>query len=85
VEFQSSYHNSPEAKERDHKKATLLSLAGIPFLYSRIQDFGLLSLYSSHEEVVFNLFTGAKRDNAKNLIRKYCELSTFAQIQLTHW
>ncbi|MBD2346589.1 DUF2726 domain-containing protein [Anabaena subtropica] len=84
VEFQSSYHDFADAKERDHKKATLLSLAGVPFLYSRIQDFGLLSLYSPHEEVVFNLFTGEKRDNAKNLIRKYCELSTFAQIQLTH-
>ncbi|BAY38547.1 hypothetical protein NIES2111_28950 [Nostoc sp. NIES-2111] len=84
VEFQSSYHDSAEVKERDHKKATLLSLAGIPFLYSRIQDFGLLRLFSSHEEVVFNLFTDEQRDNAKNLVKKYCELSAFAQLQLTH-
>ncbi|BAY60666.1 hypothetical protein NIES22_07250 [Calothrix brevissima NIES-22] len=78
LEFQSSYHDYPEAKERDTKKATLLSLAGVPLIYSRVKDFGLLHLYSQNEEVVFNLFTGENRENAKNLIRKYCEPSIFA-------
>ena len=78
VEFQSSYHDCPDAKERDRKKAKLLALAGVPLIYSRVKDFGLLHLYSQHEEVVFNLFTGEHRENAKNLIRKYCEPSISA-------
>ncbi|MDZ7959700.1 MAG: DUF2726 domain-containing protein [Aulosira sp. DedQUE10] len=78
VEFQSSYHDYPEAKERDRKKATLLALAGIPLIYSRMKDFGLLHLYSQNEEVVFNLFTSERRENAQDLIRKYCELSILA-------
>ncbi|MEH2284294.1 MAG: DUF2726 domain-containing protein [Nostoc sp.] len=73
VDFQSSYHDYPEAKERDRKKATLLALAAVPLLYSRIKDFGLLHLYSQDEEVIFNLFTGTRRENAQALIRKYCE------------
>lgn len=72
VEFQSSYHDSVSASERDQKKARLLSLANIPLLYSRIKDFGLLQLYSQDEIVVFNLFTGQGREAAKVLIQKYC-------------
>lgn len=71
VEFQSSYHDSVSARERDQKKAKLLSLANIPLLYSRIKDFGLLQLYSQDEIVVFNLFTGQGREAAKVLIQKY--------------
>ncbi|MBD2295348.1 DUF2726 domain-containing protein [Anabaena sphaerica FACHB-251] len=82
VECQSEkYHSSNEAKERDHKKLHLLTLAGVPLLYSRIKDFGLLHLYSQQEEVIFNLFTGEKRENAKALIRSYCEPSNFANLQ----
>lgn len=73
VEFQSQYHDCFEAKERDRKKATLLSLAGVPLIYSRIKNFGLLCLFSKNEEVIFNLFTGAGLEDAKVLIRKYCE------------
>lgn len=80
VEFQSSYHDYPEAKERDRKKATLLALAGVPLIYSRVKEFGLLYLYTQNEEVVFNLFTGEDREKGKVLIRKYCESSAFANI-----
>ncbi|MBD2490167.1 DUF2726 domain-containing protein [Aulosira sp. FACHB-615] len=80
VEFQSSYHDSLEARERDLKKATLLTRAGIPFLYSRVKDFGLLQLYSQSEKVVFNLFTGDGRENARNLIRKYYTPSIFVNV-----
>lgn len=79
VEFQSTYHDSHNAKERDHKKLHLLTLAGVPLLYSRIKDFGLLHLYSENEEVIFNLFTDENRENAKALIRNYCEPSNFAK------
>lgn len=85
VEFQSSYHDSPEAKERDRKKATLLALANISLIYSRIKDFGLLHLSSQNEEVVFNLFTGERRENAQALIRKYCEQSAFSNVISTVW
>jgi hypothetical protein len=81
VEFQSTYHDYHDVKERDHKKLHLLTLAGVPLLYSRIKDFGLLHLYSQNEEVIFNLFTGEKRENAKSLIRKYCEPSNFANLR----
>ncbi|ALF53183.1 hypothetical protein ACX27_10535 [Nostoc piscinale CENA21] len=80
IEFQSSYHDSLEARKRDTKKATLLTSAGIPFLYSRVKDFGLLQLYSHSEEVVFNLFTGEGRENARNLIRKYYTPSIFVNV-----
>ncbi|MBH8564810.1 DUF2726 domain-containing protein [Nostoc sp. CENA67] len=80
VDFQSSYHDYPEARERDRKKATLLALAGVPLLYSRIKEFGLLQLYSQNEEVIFNLFTGERRENAKALIQKYCGLSAFINV-----
>lgn len=80
VEFQSTYHDSHDARERDNKKLHLLTLAGVPLIYSRIKDFGLLHLYSQNEEVIFNLFTGEKRENAKALIRKYCEPSNFANV-----
>lgn len=73
VDFQSSYHDYPEARERDRKKATLLAFASVPLLYSRVKNFGLLHLYSHSEEVVCNLFTGNRRENAQALIRKYCE------------
>ena len=69
VEFQSRYHDPHEAKERDNKKLHLLTLAGVPLLYSRIKDCGLLHLYSENEQVIFNLFTGENRENAKTLIR----------------
>ena len=73
VDFQSSYHDSTEAKERDRKKATLLNLARVPLIYSRVKDFGLLHLTSKNEEVIFNLFTGEGREKAEALIRKYCK------------
>ncbi|MEH2012366.1 DUF2726 domain-containing protein [Nostoc sp.] len=80
VDFQSSYHDYPEARERDRKKATLLALAAVPLLDSRVKDFGLLHLYSQSEEVVCNLFTGKRRENAQDLIRKYCEQSFSSDI-----
>ncbi|MCC5645472.1 DUF2726 domain-containing protein [Nostoc sp. CHAB 5824] len=83
VDFQSSYHDYPEAKERDRKKATILALAEVPLLYSRIKDFGLLHLYSQFEEVVCNLFTGNRRENAQALIRKYCEHSFSSDVRVT--
>ena len=73
VDFQSSYHDSTEAKERDRKKATLLNLARVPLIYSRLKEFGLLHLFSKDEEVVFNLFTGEGRSKAEAIIRKYCK------------
>ncbi|GET43626.1 DUF2726 domain-containing protein [Microseira wollei] len=73
VYFQSSYHDSTEAKERDRKKATLLNLARVPLIYSRLKEFGLLHLFSKDEEVVFNLFTGEGRSKAEAIIRKYCK------------
>ncbi|MEH2391311.1 MAG: DUF2726 domain-containing protein [Nostoc sp.] len=85
VDFQSSYHDYPEAKERDHKKATLLALAAVPLLYSRVKDCGILHLYSQSEEVVCNLFTGNRRENAQALIRKYCEQSFSSDIRVTGW
>lgn len=83
VEFQSSYHDYSEARERDRKKATLLSLAAVPLLYSRVKDFGLLHLYSQSEEIVCNLFTGNRRENAQALIRKYCEQSISSDVRVT--
>ncbi|MEH1935993.1 MAG: DUF2726 domain-containing protein [Nostoc sp.] len=85
VDFQSSYHDYPEARERDRKKATLLALAEVPLLYSRLKDFGLLHLYSQSEEVVCNLFTGNRRENAQALIRKYCEQSFSTDVRVTAW
>ncbi len=83
VDFQSSYHDYPEVKERDRKKATLLALAEVPLLYSRVKDFGLLHLYSQSEEVVCNLFTGNRRENAQALIRKYCQQSLSSDVRVT--
>ena len=85
VEFQSQYHDTPEAKERDGKKATLLSLARIPLIYSRMKDFGLLHLSSKNEAVVFNLFTGQGRENAELLIKNYCHKSAEHELQLAAW
>ncbi|MBD1830051.1 DUF2726 domain-containing protein [Microcoleus vaginatus GB1-A2] len=85
VEFQSQYHDSPEAKKRDRKKATLLELAKVPLIYSRVKDSGLLYLFSHDEEVVFNLFTGQNRENAQGLIRQYCRESVAPQFQLIAW
>lgn len=81
VEFQSEkYHNSNEAKERDKKKLHLLRLAGVPLLYSRIKNFGLLQLYTQNEEVIFNLFTGENRENATSLIKNYCPPSNLSHL-----
>lgn len=85
VEFQSSYHDNTEARERDRKKATLLHLARVTLIYSRIKDFGLLHLSSPDEEAVFNLFTGKGREKAELLIRKYCQLPTENQMELVTW
>ncbi len=85
VEFQSQYHDNPEAKERDSKKATLLSLAGIPLIYSRLKDFGLLHLSSKNEDVFFNLFTGKGRENAELLIKNYCQQSAYHELRLAAW
>ncbi|MEH2314610.1 MAG: calcium-binding protein [Nostoc sp.] len=85
VDFQSSYHDYPKARERDRKKATLLALAAVPLLYSRVKDCGLLHLYSQFEEVVCNLFTGNQRENAQALIRRYCEQSFSSDIRVTGW
>jgi len=73
VEFQSSYHNSDSAKERDRKKAQLLKMAGVPLIYSQIKNFGLLNLYSDTENIVCNLFTGKCHQDAQNLIKKYLQ------------
>lgn len=72
VDCQSSYHDSPESKERDRKKASLLSLAGVPVIYSRIQDFGLLKLYSERDFVLLNLFTGEGREESRVFIQQNC-------------
>lgn len=85
VEFQSSYHDNTEARERDRKKATLLHLARVPLIYSRIKDFGLLHLSSPDEQAIFNLFTGKGREKAELLIRKYCQLPTENQMELVAW
>jgi hypothetical protein len=69
VEFQSSYHDSAEAKERDRKKATLLKLAGVPLIYSRIYNVKLLHLYSEDEAIIHNLFTGEGREDAEAFVR----------------
>jgi len=85
VEFQSQYHDTLEAKGRDGKKATLLNLARIPLIYSRLKDFGLLHLSSKTEDVVFNLFTGQGRENAELLIKNYCHKSADHELQLAAW
>ena len=85
VEFQSSYHDNTEARERDRKKATLLHLARVPLIYSRIKDFGLLHLSSPDEQAIFNLSTGKGREKAELLIRKYCQLPTENQLELVAW
>ena len=85
VEFQSHYHDRPEAKERDRKKATLLDFAKLPLIYSRVKDCGLLYLSSQDEQVVYNLYTGQNRENAQGLIRQYCRESVAPQAQLIAW
>jgi hypothetical protein len=85
VEFQSQYHDSPEARERDRKKATLLEFAKVPLIYSRVKNCGLLYLSSQNEEVVYNLYTGQNRENAQTLIRQYCKESAAPQVQLIAW
>lgn len=85
VDFQSSYHDNPEAKERDRKKAALLTLAGVPLIYSRMKNFGLLHLSSKDEEVVFNLFTGQGREKAEVLIKKYCQQCACDEAQVAAW
>lgn len=84
VEFQSSYHDSAEAKERDRKKAALLKLAGVPLIYSRIYNVKLLHLYSEDEAIIHNLFTGEGREDAQAFVRRYCEKSTVSNIQLSN-
>ena len=85
VEFQSQYHDSAEARERDRKKATLLDFAKVPLIYSRVKDCGLLCLSYQEEEVVHNLYTGQNRENAQALIRQYCRESVAPQVQLIAW
>ncbi|MCC3513244.1 MAG: DUF2726 domain-containing protein [Microcoleus sp. PH2017_17_BER_D_A] len=85
VEFQSQYHDSPEAKERDRKKATLLEFAKVPLIYSRVKNCGLLCLSSQYEQVVYNLYTGQSRENAQALIRQYCRESVGAQVPVIAW
>ena len=85
VEFQSDYHDRPEAKERDRKKATLLEFAKVPLIYSRVKDCGLLYLSSQDEQVVYNLYTTQNRENAQGLIRQYCRESVAPQVQLIAW
>ncbi|MFS8120765.1 MAG: DUF2726 domain-containing protein [Microcoleus sp.] len=86
VEFQSHYHDCPEAKERDRKKAKLLALAEVPLIYSRIKDFGLLHISSQNNEgVVYNLFTGQGRENAQALITKYCEQPANHKLEVAGW
>lgn len=85
VEFQSHYHDSAEAKERDRKKATLLEFAKVPLIYSRVKDCGLLYLSSQDEEVVYNLYTAQNRENAQALITQYCRESVAPQVQLIAW
>ena len=82
VEFQAQYHDSPEARERDRKKATLLEFAKVPLIYSRVKECGLLYLSSPDKEVVLNLFTGEDREEAQALIRWYCMESVAPQVQL---
>ena len=85
VEFQSQYHDRPEAKERDRKKATLLEFAKVPLIYSRVKDCGLLCLSYQDEQVVYNLYTGQNKENAQALIRQYCRESVAPQVQLIAW
>jgi hypothetical protein len=73
VEFQSQYHDSARAKERDSKKATLLDADQIPLIYSRVKDFGLLCLFDRDNEIILNLFTGEGFDSAQAFIQKYCQ------------
>ncbi len=85
VEFQSQYHDNPEAKERDRKKSTLLEFAKVPLIYSRVKNCGLLYLSSQNEEVIYNLYTGQNRENAQALIRQYCKESVAPQLHLIAW
>jgi len=86
VEFQSQYHDCPEAKERDRKKATLLALAEVPLIYSRVKDCGLLHISSQNNEgVVYNLYTGQGREDAQALIRKSCEKPANHKLQVAAW
>ena len=75
VEFQSQYHDSERAKERDRKKALLLAAAQIPLIYSRLKDCGLLHLSDSdnNNEIILNLFTGKGFDSAQAFIKSYCQ------------
>ncbi len=84
VEFQSFYHDSAKAKERDRKKAALLKLAGVPLIYSRIDNVKLLHLYSEDEAIIHNLFTGERREDAQAFVRKYCGKYTASNIQLSN-
>jgi hypothetical protein len=86
VEFQSYYHDGPEAKERDRKKAKLLALAEVPLIYSRVKDCGLLHISSQNNEgVVYNLFTGQGRKKAQALITKYCEQPANHKLEVIAW
>ncbi|HEY9693263.1 MAG TPA: DUF2726 domain-containing protein [Oculatellaceae cyanobacterium] len=82
IEFQSHHHDLAEAKERDRKKSVILHLAGVPLIYSRIKEFGLLHLYSDDDEVVLNLFTGEGREKAQALIEKYCQKFTYSKLEV---
>jgi hypothetical protein len=72
-EFQSSYHDSPEAQERDRKKAELILSANIPLLYTRLREVGLLEITfaDTKDSLTFNLFTGEGREEAKQRVLEY--------------
>lgn len=72
-EFQSSYHDSPEAQQRDRKKAELILSANIPLIYTRIREVGLLDITfaDTRRSLTFNLFTGEGREEAKQQVLEY--------------
>lgn len=75
VEAQSTYHDQPDVKERDKKKAILLSLAGIPLIYTRVYlpELHILNV-SSQEKVTMHLYTKQGLTQAKELIHSSCKL-----------
>lgn len=84
IEFQSKYHDNFDAIERDRKKAELLKIAGIPLIYTKIKEFGLLNLYSVNkgENVVFNLFSGEGKFQAKDFVKQHCSILKYDQSDL---
>lgn len=85
VESQSRYHDSPKTMERDKKKAKLLEIAGIPLIYTCVRKCRFLHLSCGDEEVVFNLYTGQGQEEAKAIIRKYCQQPANREVKLAAW